>query len=71
MSAKVEIDIEGERQIMVPITAVADNNGISSVKLYDEKSGNTHNVNVETGKTTADAVVILSGLKVGDKIVVG
>ncbi len=71
MSAKVEIDIEGERQIMVPITAVADNNGISSVKLYDEKSGNTRNVNVETGKTTADAVVILSGLKVGDKIVAG
>lgn len=70
MSAKVEINIEEQQQITVPIAAINDKNGVSYVKVLDEKSGNTHDLFVKTGKTTLDSVAILSGLKEGDKIVI-
>lgn len=70
MSAKVEIDVDGGAELMVPIAAVSENEGVSSVRLYDENSGKTKQVKVETGKTTIDSVAILSGLNVGDKIIV-
>lgn len=70
MSAKVEIDIEEEPQIMIPITAVTEKNGDSFVTVYDEKIDKTREVLVKTGKTTIDSVAIISGLKAGDKIVV-
>jgi HlyD family secretion protein len=70
MSAKVEIDVDGSAELMVPIAAVSEYNGISSVRIYDDKSGKTKQVNVETGKTTMDSVAIVSGLNVGDNIIV-
>jgi multidrug efflux pump subunit AcrA (membrane-fusion protein) len=70
MSAKVEVDIQGEQQMMVPIAAITEKNGAAFVKLQDSKTGKLHDVLVKTGKTTTDAVAILEGLKSGDKIAV-
>lgn len=70
MSAKVQIDIKQESQIMVPITAVSEKNGEAYIHSYDEKTGKMQEVAIKTGKTTLDSIAILSGLKTGDKIVV-
>ncbi len=68
MSAKIEIDINEQPQILIPIAAVKEQNGLSYVRLYNEKNKSTRDVQVKTGKTTLDSVVVLSGLKAGDKI---
>ena len=70
MSAKVEIDIKEESRIMVPIAAINEKNNMSTARLYNEKSKTLQEVAVKTGITTAQSVVILSGLKPGDKIAI-
>lgn len=70
MSAKIEINVDEEPQIMIPIASVSEKNGESFVQVWDEKMKNKHVVAVRTGKTSMNSVAILSGLKVGDKIVV-
>ena len=70
MSAKVEINLNEEPRIMIPIAAILEKNGESYVKAYDKQSGKINEVMVQTGKSTPDSVAILSGLKPGDKIVI-
>jgi multidrug efflux pump subunit AcrA (membrane-fusion protein) len=70
MSAKVQIDIKQDSKIMIPMTAVNEKNGESFVTMYEEQTGKTKEAAVRTGKTTVDSIVVLSGLKAGDKIVV-
>lgn len=70
MSAKVEIDINENQQIMIPIKSISEKNSESFVKVYDESAGKLKNQLVKTGKTTMDSVAILSGLKQGDRIVI-
>ncbi len=70
MSAKVEINIEDEAQITVPLAAVIEKNGDSYIQCYDEKLKKYKEVAIKTGRTTVDSVAILSGLKIGDKIVI-
>jgi multidrug efflux pump subunit AcrA (membrane-fusion protein) len=70
MSAKVEINLNDDARIMVPITAILEKNGAAFVKMMDAKTLTIKEVAVRTGKSTPDAVAILSGLKAGDKIVV-
>jgi len=70
MSAKVEINIEGPLQISVPIAAVLTKNGKTYVRAKDSKTKKITDVLVRTGQTTEDSVVIQSGLKEGDAIVV-
>ncbi len=70
MSAKVEINIQEASQIMVPLAGVTEKNGIAYVQLQDSQGKKVRDIEVKTGKTTADSIVILSNLKVGDKIVV-
>ena len=69
MSAKVEINTGEAGQLMVPIKAVQELNGKTVVNVVDG-DGRTHAVIVKTGKTTSNAVSILSGLKEGDSIVI-
>lgn len=70
MSAKVEINLVEEAQIAIPVNALVEKNGISYVKFYDKKTNQAELTPVQTGNTSQDSVVILSGLKLGDKIVV-
>jgi multidrug efflux pump subunit AcrA (membrane-fusion protein) len=70
MSAKVEINIQEEAKILVPIAAIKDNNGESFVEIYDNEKSKSHLALVKTGKTTLDSVAIISGLKEGDHIVI-
>jgi HlyD family secretion protein len=70
MSAKVEVDIEEPALITVPLAAVTEKNGNAFVKLQDPNTGAWQDHPVKTGKTTADSVVILENLKVGDNIAV-
>lgn len=69
MSAKVEIDIQQKSQMMIPIMAVHEKNGEAFVRAYDAKTKKIHEVVIKTGITTMDSVVVLAGLKQGDKIV--
>lgn len=69
MSAKVEINVESEPKIAVPIVAVIEKNGGTFVKLKNSKTGKIQELAVKTGQTTEDSVVIESDLKEGDKIV--
>lgn len=68
MSAKVEIKIESDPVVTVPIAAVFEKNGLTHVKVRKDKK--TIALPVKTGQTTANAVVIESNLKAGDKVVV-
>lgn len=70
MSAKVEIDINENPQIRIPINALTEKNGEAFVKVINEKSGKPEMIAVKTGKTTLDSVAILSGLKEGQQLVV-
>lgn len=69
MTAKFEVDIKGEPRIMIPVDAVFQQNGKSVVTVLDAKN-KPHIVPVETGITTPTDVVIISGIKAGDKILV-
>lgn len=69
MSAKVEIAIESDTQIVIPILAIKEKNGQSYVNVKDEKTEKIREVFVKTGKTTLDSVAILAGLKAGDNVV--
>lgn len=69
MSAKVEIRIEQPKQITVPINAIVQKQGGTFVRKQDEH-GKMQEVAVKTGATTMDEVVIESGLRMGDKILV-
>ena len=70
MSAKVEIDMKDSPQLLIPIRAIHEKNGIPYVKIYDEKKKNKMDRVVKTGRTTIASVAILEGLKPGDQIVV-
>lgn len=69
MTAKFEIDIQGESKLMLPVNAVTEKNGASVVTVLDA-NGKETTVPVVTGSTTPTQVVIISGIKAGDKVVV-
>ena len=54
---------------MLPVNAVTEKNGVSVVTILDAQ-GKTKTVPVVTGDTTPIDVVIISGIKVGDKVVI-
>ena len=64
-----EIDIHSAPQIMLPVNAVFQNKGQDVVRVQDAV-GKDHLVPVITGETTPTEVVIVSGVKVGDKVMV-
>lgn len=69
MTAKFQIDIDTQSRIMLPLQAVQEKNGNSVVTILDA-TGKEKEVSVVTGRTTMTEVVIESGIKVGDKVVV-
>ena len=69
MTAKVEIDINEKPNIMIPMTAIFEENGLSFVQVMDNH-GKLKKTEIKTGKTTPNSAVVLSGLQLGDKIVI-
>lgn len=69
MTAKVEIPIKGQQSIILPLAAVFEKNDQQMVTIID-KSGKKIDVPVETGGSTEGSVVIVSGIKPGQKVVV-
>lgn len=70
MSAKVAIEVEHAAHILVPLNAVVQTAGSTAVNVINKQTGKVTLVPVVTGETTENAVVILSGLKIGDQVVV-
>lgn len=69
MDAKVELQIKAQPAIAVPIKAIWEKNGQTVVTILG-KDGKQKTVPVQTGRTTATEVAIVSGLKPGDKVIV-
>lgn len=69
MTAKFEIDLSGKPHIVLPLQAIHVKNGVGVVTILD-KNGKTKIVPVVTGHTTLTEVEIISGLQVGDRVVV-
>lgn len=63
MTAKVQITLPNPAQIMIPIAAVYQKDGQSTVTVIDPETQKTHAVAVTTGQTTLADVAILQGLK--------
>lgn len=69
MTANVEIELMRESRLMVPVTAIKENKGVMMVNRYDRKTKKIIATEIKTGKSTLDQVVVLSGLKEGDDVV--
>lgn len=70
MSANIAIKVDYPPKILIPISAVVTQQGSTFVNVIDPKTQKPLLKDVQTGQTTNDSVVILSGLNVGDKILV-
>lgn len=68
MYVNVSIAIRLGRQMVVPVTAVLQT-GTSSIAFIDHGNGSLEPRTVETGPQLDDSIVILSGLKAGDRVV--
>jgi len=68
MSVKVAIPIIKKTQIMIPIVAI--NPDDQTVQVVNPTTNQITKVKVETGETTFDDIIITSGLKEGDHILV-
>lgn len=69
MTANVEIELTTEKQLMIPIKAIQENKGIASVNVYDKKTKRAVATAIKTGKSNLNRVVVVSGLKEGDQLV--
>lgn len=70
MTAKVDIEVKSPLHVILPLNAVHDQNGEPVVTVINEKTGQPENVSVTPGRTTANGVVILSGVHAGQKVVI-
>jgi len=68
MSIKITIPIISQPKIMIPIAAM--NPDDQTVKVINSITKKTTKVKVEVGETTLEDIIITSGLKKGDKIIV-
>ncbi len=69
VNAKVEIQAKGKKAIFIPIDAITEDNGMTTVeKLVGD--GKTKTTAVTIGTTLEKRVMITSGLNEGDKILV-
>ncbi|OGV52123.1 MAG: hypothetical protein A3F46_05745 [Legionellales bacterium RIFCSPHIGHO2_12_FULL_42_9] len=68
MSAAIELMIDEDKQLLIPIKAIRQDNGKRLVTVLN-KDGTEETREVETGVATADQVVIDRGLKEGEVVV--
>lgn len=69
MTANITINLETKPNILIPINAVKELHGQTFVTILGSNRKPILK-SIETGNTTLDSVVVLSGLQSGDKIVV-
>lgn len=69
MTANVEIELGKEKQLMIPTSAITENKGTATVNRYDKVSKRVQEAVIKTGKSNLNQVVVLSGLKEGDQLV--
>lgn len=70
MSASVELMTDSVNQLMIPIKAITQSQGLSLVRVQGA-DGRIHEKTVVTGATEGDKVVIESGLQVGEEVLYG
>ena len=70
MSANIQMNLTDPPAISIPITAINETNSQTLVTIYDAQTGKLKQVPVQTGKTSETSVMITSGLKAGDRLVV-
>ena len=70
MSAQVQITLNSNSVISVPIDAVHQQGNEATVLVLDPDTQQTKRVKVKTGKTSLKDVIILEGLQEGDHIVI-
>ena len=68
MSAVIELLVEGEKQLLVPIAAVRQEKG-SSVVSVKEADGSFKTRRIVTGSAGVDKVAVAAGLREGDVVV--
>ncbi|MFO9162338.1 efflux RND transporter periplasmic adaptor subunit [Legionella pneumophila serogroup 1] len=68
MSASIELNVESNNQLLIPISAVKREKGSSIVQVQLAK-GKVEKRMITTGAAQADSVVVESGLKSGDVVV--
>lgn len=68
MSAAIELKVEDEKQLLIPIAAVKREQGRSVVQVKNNKGAIEKRI-VTTGAAQVDAVVIETGLNEGDVII--
>lgn len=68
MSAAIELNVDSQKQLLIPIAAVKREQGKSVVQVKNSK-GQIEKRTVTTGPAQADSVVIETGLKEGDVVV--
>ncbi len=68
MSASIELNVDSEKQLLIPIAAVKREQGNSVVRIKNQQ-GRIEKRVVTTGPAQADTVVIETGLKEGDVVV--
>ncbi len=69
MTAKVQLNVQNDAHIILPIKAITQQGPISLVTIIDPKTGKQQTIPVTTGETTLRNVQILSGIKSGDKVI--
>ncbi|MBA2710620.1 MAG: efflux RND transporter periplasmic adaptor subunit [Tatlockia sp.] len=67
MSASIEIAVDSNEQLLIPIAALKQEKGKTLVRLKD-KNGALKSRVVTTGGAQADKVIIASGLRAGDVV---
>lgn len=68
MSASIELVVDSQDKILIPIAALSQQKGQNVVQIRSAK-GQQRTVTVITGATYGDRVLIESGLKVGDELI--
>lgn len=70
MSADIELSLDSDKQVVVPIRAISQDHGMTVVHVKN-KDGKVEQKVITTGTADVDEVVVLSGLKVGEQVVYG
>lgn len=70
MTAKVDIKEDEKSELMIPINAVTEKAGDAWVTVHDPKKNRNIDRLIHPGSTTQDSVVVLAGLRSGERIVI-